>query len=297
MHCNKLKAGNQGSVFLKALPKHLLQVHIRKEGIKLKHSGDKEDLTYSILCHQMDMLRQQLKTAEDEVRSLMKGNHPSGREATALSPTRSTETPHASTQQESLGGMLVGSPRDIVTTELIHQRVVVEVTRPPTRDVGTQTFESQLCSSMPNMKLVGQTASPMGSKAELYVEKSFDPSTIPTLKDIDHEEDIKKLSVRQLKTILVRNYVDIKGCVERKELVERLQRLWESRKMEQERLAMVAGTMAQDDYVCKVCMDAPVDCVFLECGHMVTCVACGKQMNECPICRQYVIRVVHTFRV
>ena len=66
-----------------------------------------------------------------------------------------------------------------------------------------------------------------------YVEKSFDPSTIPTLKDIDHEEDIKKLSVRQLKTILVRNYVDIKGCVERKELVERLQRLWESRKMEQ----------------------------------------------------------------
>ena len=167
MHCNKLKAGNQGSVFLKALPKHLLQVHIRKEGIKLKHFGDKEDLTYSILCHQMDMLRQQLKTAEDEVRSLMKGNHPSGREATALSPTRSTETPHASTQQESLGGMLVGSPRDIVTTELIHQRVVVEVTRPPTRDVGTQTFESQLCSSMPNMKLVGQTASPMGSKAEL----------------------------------------------------------------------------------------------------------------------------------
>jgi hypothetical protein len=28
----------------------------------------------------------------------------------------------------------------------------------------------------------------------------------------------------------------------------------------------------------------------LECGHMCTCTNCGKQMAECPICRQYVVR-------
>lgn len=55
--------------------------------------------------------------------------------------------------------------------------------------------------------------------------------------------------------------------------------------------------VVQDEILCKICMDASVDCVFLECGHMVTCVQCGKQMNECPICRQYVVRVVRTFRI
>lgn len=43
-------------------------------------------------------------------------------------------------------------------------------------------------------------------------------------------------------------------------------------------------------------MDAPVECVMLECGHLATCTACGKRLNECPICRQYVVRVVRTFK-
>ncbi len=49
--------------------------------------------------------------------------------------------------------------------------------------------------------------------------------------------------------------------------------------------------------MCKVCMDAPVDCVLLDCGHMLTCVRCGRQLAECPVCRQYVVRVVHAFKV
>lgn len=52
----------------------------------------------------------------------------------------------------------------------------------------------------------------------------------------------------------------------------------------------------QDDNLCRICMDAVIDCVLLECGHMVTCTKCGKRMNECPICRQYVVRAVHVFK-
>ena len=52
----------------------------------------------------------------------------------------------------------------------------------------------------------------------------------------------------------------------------------------------------EDDSLCRICMDAVIDCVLLECGHMVTCTKCGKRMSECPICRQYVIRAVHVFR-
>jgi hypothetical protein len=51
-----------------------------------------------------------------------------------------------------------------------------------------------------------------------------------------------------------------------------------------------------DENLCKVCADAAIDCVLLECGHMVTCTACGKRLAECPICRRYVSRVVHVFR-
>jgi hypothetical protein len=54
-------------------------------------------------------------------------------------------------------------------------------------------------------------------------------------------------------------------------------------------------TMSLDE-LCKICMDAPVECVMLECGHMATCTACGKQLSECPICRQFVVRVVRTFK-
>lgn len=57
-----------------------------------------------------------------------------------------------------------------------------------------------------------------------------------------------------------------------------------------------AEPSGQEENMCKICMDSPIDCVLLECGHMVTCSKCGKRMNECPICRQYVVRAVHVFR-
>ena len=55
------------------------------------------------------------------------------------------------------------------------------------------------------------------------------------------------------------------------------------------------GTEGESE-VCKICMDAMIDCVLLECGHMVTCTTCGRRLNECPICRNFVVRVVHTFK-
>ena len=50
-----------------------------------------------------------------------------------------------------------------------------------------------------------------------------------------------------------------------------------------------------EENLCQICMDSPIDCVLLECGHMVTCTKCGKRLNQCPICRQYVIGAVHVF--
>jgi Zinc finger, C3HC4 type (RING finger) len=50
------------------------------------------------------------------------------------------------------------------------------------------------------------------------------------------------------------------------------------------------------DDLCKICMDAPIEVVFLECGHTASCTACGKILNECPICRSYIVRIVRIFK-
>uniref|UniRef100_A0A4W4DRJ6 RING-type domain-containing protein n=1 Tax=Electrophorus electricus TaxID=8005 RepID=A0A4W4DRJ6_ELEEL len=126
-----------------------------------------------------------------------------------------------------------------------------------------------------------------------------------SLSDLSSLEDVEQLTVRQLKEILVRNFVSFSGCCEKWELVERVRRLYHenngTRKSSNDVKNIVACSygetrLSSDDSLCRICMDAVIDCVLLECGHMVTCTKCGKRMNECPICRQYVIRAVHVFR-
>uniref|UniRef100_A0A3P8SRB0 RING-type E3 ubiquitin transferase n=1 Tax=Amphiprion percula TaxID=161767 RepID=A0A3P8SRB0_AMPPE len=123
-----------------------------------------------------------------------------------------------------------------------------------------------------------------------------------SLSDLDNEEAIENLSVRQLKEILARNFVNYSGCCEKWELLERVHRLY--RENEQNRKSTQSMflppsrdcRLAADENLCRICMDAIIDCVLLECGHMVTCTKCGKRMSECPICRQYVVRAVHVFK-
>ncbi|XP_058826652.1 RING finger protein B [Topomyia yanbarensis] len=110
------------------------------------------------------------------------------------------------------------------------------------------------------------------------------------LSDIKESADLDILSVKQLKEILMLNRVDFKGCCEKPELRERVLRLWRDYK------SIPSIEKLPSDDLCKICMDAPIECVILECGHMTTCTACGKVLSECPICRQYIVRVVRFFR-
>ncbi|XP_077063786.1 E3 ubiquitin-protein ligase rififylin isoform X1 [Siphateles boraxobius] len=133
-------------------------------------------------------------------------------------------------------------------------------------------------------------------------EEVLAPGRRASLSDLRSVDDIEALSVRRLKEILARNFVDYKGCCEKWELMERVTRLYHDQKDLQNMVSTaIEGTdsgsgTAVEDSLCKICMDSPIDCVLLECGHMVTCTKCGKRMSECPICRQYVVRAVHVFR-
>ena len=129
--------------------------------------------------------------------------------------------------------------------------------------------------------------------------------------------------------ILTRNFVNYKGCVEKDELKERLRQLFRSnRELETRQQRMNSSSPVNldetkdksdekqdenecktattsgggllnhhnDDDLCKICMDRLIDCVLVECGHMCSCVKCGKLLSERPICRQYVVRVIRVFK-
>lgn len=107
-----------------------------------------------------------------------------------------------------------------------------------------------------------------------------------SLSELNNEQNIEDLTVRELKEILVANFVDYKGCVEKPELIEKVRRLYRDRQNEkikgnfffissrnQSFSSFLAKELdnatASDSELCKVCMDAIADCVFLDCGHMV----------------------------
>ncbi|XP_041949626.1 E3 ubiquitin-protein ligase rififylin isoform X2 [Alosa sapidissima] len=135
-------------------------------------------------------------------------------------------------------------------------------------------------------------------------EEALAPGHRTSLSDLSCVEDIDGLSVKQLKEILSHNLVNYQDCCEKWELSERVTRLYNDQKDLQnlvtnaklEAEAEPASSKGDEENLCRICMDSPIDCVLLECGHMVTCSKCGKRMSECPICRQYVVRAVHVFR-
>jgi len=46
------------------------------------------------------------------------------------------------------------------------------------------------------------------------------------LDDIKTEEEIENLTTKEIKRVLLNNFVDFKGCCEKWELQDRLKRLW-----------------------------------------------------------------------
>lgn len=111
--------------------------------------------------------------------------------------------------------------------------------------------------------------------------------------DIKSPDQIELLTTRELKQILFDNFIDYKGCVEKIELQTRVHNLYN----EKEKAKQDSEKHTTDDSdLCKICWDGAIDCVLLDCGHMATCTSCGKRLNECPICRQFIVRCVHVFK-
>ena len=46
-----------------------------------------------------------------------------------------------------------------------------------------------------------------------------------------------------------------------------------------------SGPSLERMYECKLCMNVPIQCVFLPCGHTLSCRACSQKVKKCPVCQ------------
>ncbi|KAJ2082455.1 hypothetical protein H4R24_001554 [Coemansia sp. RSA 988] len=179
----------------------------------------------------------------------------------------------------------------------------------PRRPRSAQGQSSQ--SDMQNQRMranVAPTPKPTDS-ANGATAQGAKSTKIPDLKALVRDEtDLNTLSVKALKTLLATHHVDYSNIVEKQELVERVKRLVDNTRLEMKGEGLsadndwdVRDAHVSEDSMCKICWDSVTNCVFLNCGHMCTCLECGDKIlessrRECPICREYIARVVHVFK-
>lgn len=95
--------------------------------------------------------------------------------------------------------------------------------------------------------------------------------------------DPASLSVRTLKSILKANFVEQSHVIEKSELVRLVVRLADQHRAEMEgekKNEEGGGGGGNEDNLCRICFDNQQNCVFLDCGHMVTCMECAKKVNN-----------------
>ncbi|XP_070982345.1 E3 ubiquitin-protein ligase rififylin-like isoform X1 [Oncorhynchus clarkii lewisi] len=278
----------------------------RTELMKLKV----KDLRDYLHLHEVST---QMCREKEELVELVLGQQTPSSSGPIINPLTQTQTPTV-TQHETTP---LPAPTTTTTTPSTHPDPTstdnVPSQPPPTQE-GSQT-PSVLLPLGPEEPLDTEGDTELQGEQELQssdTDEVLAPGRRASLSDLATADDIEALSVRQLKEILARNFVNYKGCCEKWELMERVTRLYHDQKDLQNLVSSTndgtgcffpcfflpdpSGTPGQEENLCKICMDSPIDCVLLECGHMVTCTKCGKRMNECPICRQYVVRAVHIFR-
>jgi len=165
----------------------------------------------------------------------------------------------------------------------------------------------QTQSSFPTAHEFSQATSSTAASPRSNTSDSFEntkkPKEFPDIIDINSVEELHSLSVKQLKFILRNNFVNFQGVLEKKDLISRAEILFLQQKKDYNSVKTEAANdenevpkEAKDENFCKICWDNPANCVFLECGHMMTCIDCSKQILECPVCRQNIVRKVRVFK-
>ena len=67
-------------------------------------------------------------------------------------------------------------------------------------------------------------------------------------------------------------------------LPKRVEDLEAKLEMARKRIDELESSVSGQMYECKICMDAPIQKVFLPCGHTLSCSRCAQDLETCPVC-------------
>ena len=45
----------------------------------------------------------------------------------------------------------------------------------------------------------------------------------------------------------------------------------------------------EEERLCRICWEDAADAAFYDCGHVVACLKCAKEVQSCPVCRKRVL--------
>ncbi|KAL6080506.1 Apoptosis 2 inhibitor [Balamuthia mandrillaris] len=122
----------------------------------------------------------------------------------------------------------------------------------------------------------------------------------------EEEEYVASLPVRRLKQILIQQDCNFTDCVEKVDLINKVKQCmlspgWKGKPLFRSKEDAASSVVHEprsdeDSDMCKICYERPINCVFLECGHLMACMECGRKLKDCPLCRRYITRLVETFK-
>ena len=57
-----------------------------------------------------------------------------------------------------------------------------------------------------------------------------------------------------------------------------------------------APPFEDEEDLCKICMINELECVFYDCGHMISCMNCYIGLTRCPVCQNSIIQPIRVFK-
>jgi hypothetical protein len=162
----------------------------------------------------------------------------------------------------------------------------------------------------------GQSQQQSATRPQQQAPSRSDPAPQAPVTEVIIPEnfELHELSVAQLKEILKRHRVDFKDCVEKSDLIQKIQDRIMKKTSDADKKptntsnnnnnnanydtvydAQSHSNGSEDKDICVICQDRHIKCVFLECGHLACCMECSVKVQHCPLCRKYISRVVEIY--
>lgn len=112
------------------------------------------------------------------------------------------------------------------------------------------------------------------------------------------QKEVSQFEVTVLKAILLKYGVDVSDCTDKSDLVRKAEAALNDNKPDFFMGPSDGQPGNEDDDTdrCKICYENFIDCVLLQCGHLISCTSCARSFANCPMCDRRVDRLVRIYK-